>query len=180
VTRRCSPTPTTSIPGWRSIGRPRRLDTVPWESTTRGGHLRKRPKMHTTPEVLLRQALHRLGVRFRLHRKLAPGCTPDIVLPSRMLAIFVDGDFWHSCPVHGRKTPFSGPNALLWEEKMSRNRARDRRSTELAVTAGWRVVRVWECVIMRDPPHAARSVIAGCAPEPEPTTKRKALPEEVC
>ena len=58
------------------------------------------------------------GLRFRLQRQLAKGCTPDIVMPGRRLAIFVDGCFWHGCPKHGRKSAFTGPNAQLWAEKM--------------------------------------------------------------
>jgi DNA mismatch endonuclease, patch repair protein len=108
-----------------------------WASTDRGKHLRGRKKVSTAPEVLLRKALHALGARFRLHRRLAKGCTPDIVMPSRRLAVFVDGDYWHSCPVHGRTRPFTGPNAVLWEEKMARNKERDLRSTRLAEEVGW-------------------------------------------
>ena len=68
-------------------------------------------KANTAPEVLLRQAVHAAGGRFRLHRRIAKGCTPDFVLPSRRVAVFVDGCFWHGCPEHGRKTPWTGPNA---------------------------------------------------------------------
>ncbi|MEU7475453.1 very short patch repair endonuclease [Lentzea sp. NPDC042327] len=132
-----------------------------WVSTTAGTHLRGRRKVDTEPEMMLRRALHALGARFRLHRKLAPGCTPDIVMPSRRIAVFVDGDYWHSCPAHGRKTAFTGPNADLWREKMRRNRERDERSSRLAVEAGWQVVRMWECVVRRDPEKAARAVLRG-------------------
>lgn len=132
-----------------------------WISTRSGTHLRGRAKTSTEPEVLLRRALHARGVRFRLHRRLAQGCTPDLVLPSRKIAVFVDGDFWHGCPVHGRKTPFTGPNAALWEQKMQRNRERDQRSTRLAEEAGWRVVRLWECVVRADPDASVDRVLSG-------------------
>lgn len=97
--------------------------------------------------MLLRRALHAQGGRYRLHVRLAKGCTPDLLMPSRRLAVFVDGDFWHSCPVHGRHTPFTGPNAARWADKMQRNRERDARSTQLATDLGWRVVRFWECEV---------------------------------
>lgn len=80
-------------------------------------------------------------------------------MPSRMLAVFVDGCFWHNCPEHGRKTPFTGPNAALWELKMARNAERDVRSTELAESLGWRVHRFWECQVQRDPGGVARELI---------------------
>jgi DNA mismatch endonuclease, patch repair protein len=135
-----------------------------WVSTDRGRHLAKRKNEGTVPEVLLRKALHAAGARFRLHRQLAKGCTPDLVLPGRRLAIFVDGCFWHGCPKHGRKTPWAGPNASLWEEKMSRNRERDERSTRLAVEAGWTVMRVWECEVSADPGSVAESALTGGPP----------------
>lgn len=115
--------------------------------------------MNTEPELLLRRALHAMGARFRLHRTLAKGCTPDLVLPRYRIAVFVDGDYWHGCPVHGRQKPFTGPNADLWERKMERNRERDARSTALAEEQGWTVVRLWECTIRSDASAAACAVL---------------------
>lgn len=132
-----------------------------WVSTAEGRHLHRRRKKDTVPEVLLRRALHAAGARFRLHRRLAPSCTPDIVLPGRHLAVFVDGDYWHSCPRHGRATPFTGPNADLWEEKLRRTRERDRQSTVAAQELGWTVVRVWECTVRADPAGVAAAVLDG-------------------
>lgn len=137
-----------------------------WTSTSEGRHLRGRKKVGTEPELLLRRALHAAGCRFRLHRHIAPGCTPDLVLPRHGIAVFVDGDYWHSCPVHGRKTPFTGPNAERWEQKMRRNRERDERSTALAEEHGWTVLRIWECAIRADPDGAARTILERRAPGP--------------
>ena len=131
-----------------------------WVSTNAGRHLAGRKKVNTSPEVELRSAIHAAGGRFRLHRRIAKGCTPDIVLPGRRLAVFVDGCFWHGCPDHGRKTPWTGPNASLWAEKMRRNAERDERSTALAQEAGWEVVRVWECAVRTDPAGVARDLLA--------------------
>lgn len=131
-----------------------------WTPTSRSGHLAGRKKFDTEPELLLRRALHAAGARFRLHRRLARGCTPDVVLPGRRVAVFVDGCYWHSCPKHGRKRPFTGPNATLWEEKMQRNKERDIRATELAEGAGWTVVRVWECEVKASPGDAAARVLS--------------------
>lgn len=137
-----------------------------WKTTAEGQHLHGRRKNNTEPELLLRRALHAAGARFRLHRRIAPGCTPDIVLPKHGLAVFVDGDYWHSCPVHGRKRPFTGPNAELWERKMQRNRERDERSTKLARENGWTVLRLWECTVRADPAKAAQAVLDRHAPDP--------------
>ncbi len=121
-----------------------------WVSTDHSPALSGRRSKDTEPEVILRRALHAAGGRFRLHPRLARGCTPDLVLPRRRLAVFVDGDYWHGCPVHfGDRHP-SGPNAALWRAKFDATAARDARSTLIAVDAGWHVVRVWECEIRTD------------------------------
>jgi DNA mismatch endonuclease (patch repair protein) len=57
------------------------------------------------------------------------------------VAVFVDGCFWHSCPVHGSKPK---ANAAWWEEKLARNLQRDRDTDVRLAAEGWRVVRVWE------------------------------------
>ena len=129
-------------------------------STKAGAHLARRRKVNTAPEVLLRRAVHAAGGRFRLHRQIAKGCTPDFVLPRRGVAVFVDGCFWHGCPRHGRKTPWTGPNAELWAEKMRRNTERDRRALTLAEEHGWRVIRVWECDVRNDPSGVAQQVLS--------------------
>lgn len=130
-----------------------------WVSTAEGRHLSKRRKTNTSPEVELRKAVHAAGGRFRLHPQIAKGCTPDFVLPGRRVAVFVDGCFWHGCPEHGRKKPWTGPNAELWAEKMQRNQERDERSTRIAEEQGWRVVRVWECQVRNDPDGVAAGVL---------------------
>lgn len=135
-----------------------------WVSTAAGTHLAGRRKEHTAPEMLLRKALHAAGARFRLHPRLARGCTPDLVLPGRRIAVFVDGCFFHSCPQHGRRTPWTGPNAALWEQKMARNQANDARSSRLAAELGWQVVRLWEHEITGDAAGAAQRVLTTTRP----------------
>ena len=136
----------------------------PWTSTDDGRHLRGRRNRDTVPEMLLRKALHAAGYRFRLQRRIAAGCTADLVLPRLRVAVFVDGDFWHGCPQHHPTDPFTGPNAQLWHAKIARNRARDQRATTVAEQAGWRVVRVWECEVREDPSAAARLVVSAGSP----------------
>jgi len=131
-----------------------------WISTDRSAHLRGRRSRDTEPELLLRRALHAAGVRFRLQRRLTPGCRPDVVLPRHRVAVFVDGDFWHGCPTHGPQD-FSGPNAALWRDKLERNRQRDRQATIRAQGLGWTVIRLWECHVRADPAACAAAVMAG-------------------
>ncbi|MDE2433807.1 MAG: DNA mismatch endonuclease Vsr [Burkholderiales bacterium] len=97
----------------------------------------------TKPEILVRKALFAAGYRFRLHRKDLPG-TPDIVLPSRRIAIFTHGCFWHQhagCKL--AKTPST--NIDFWTLKLSTNKARDLAALEKLKALGWRTLVVWEC-----------------------------------
>ena len=78
---------------------------------------------NTKPEIIVRSAAHKLGFRFRIHRKDLPG-NPDIVFPSRRVVIFVHGCFWHGhdCQ-HGKRLPIT--NAEYWHDKIKRNIERD-------------------------------------------------------
>lgn len=97
----------------------------------------------TSPERALRKELHAAGYRYRVD--FAPGPDrrrrADIVFTRLRIAIFVDGCFWHSCPVHGTvpKT-----NADYWVPKLERNRLRDVETTRALEADGWAVIRVWE------------------------------------
>lgn len=102
----------------------------------------------TKPEVFVRSVLHRMGYRFRLHRKDLPG-NPDIVLPKHRTAVFIHGCFWHQHP-GCRKATVPQNNRDYWERKLSRNVERDALSVRALEEAGWRVVILWECEIPRD------------------------------
>ena len=96
----------------------------------------------TQPEKFVRSLLHRLGYRFRLHRKDLPG-TPDIVFPSRRLVIFVHGCFWHGHGCRIGQLPKS--HLEYWYPKIQANRERDQRKKLALENAGWRVAVVWQC-----------------------------------
>lgn len=98
---------------------------------------------NTIPEKRVRRLLHRMGLRFRLHRRDLPG-TPDIVLPGRRTVILVHGCFWHrheGCP--RASTPAT--NTERWRLKFERNVARDAAARMALEMLGWRVLVVWEC-----------------------------------
>lgn len=101
----------------------------------------------TKPELTLRSALHRLGFRFRLHRKNLPG-TPDIVMPGRMTAIFVNGCFWHRHEGCKRAT-LPSTRSEFWSAKLQKNVERDALATEQLERLGYRVLVFWECEIRR-------------------------------
>ena len=94
------------------------------------------------PELKVRSIVHRLGYRFRLHRKDLPG-KPDLVFVSRRKVIFVHGCFWHSHGCRVSHTPKS--NADYWGPKLARNVFRDHRNIEALREAGWRSFVIWEC-----------------------------------
>lgn len=98
---------------------------------------------NTTPELATRKLLHRLGYRYRLHRKDLPG-TPDICFPARRKAIFVHGCFWHrheGC----RRTTMPKVRTSFWEEKFRQNIERDYRKIVALRELGWNTLVVWEC-----------------------------------
>ena len=100
---------------------------------------------NTRPEVAVRKLLFASGYRFRLHRKDLPGA-PDIVLPSRRIAIFVHGCFWH---MHGgcKSAKLPKTRSAFWVAKLSGNVARDLHAVTALNELGWRVLTVWECSI---------------------------------
>ena len=100
-------------------------------------------RAHTKPEVVVRQVLHRMGLRFRLQRKDLPG-TPDIVLPKHRTAIFVHGCFWHRHEDCSKAT-MPKTRVEFWSNKFSQNVCRDQRNVHALETTGWTVLVVWEC-----------------------------------
>ncbi len=97
----------------------------------------------TTPELTVRSLLHRLGHRFRLHRKDLPG-QPDIVLPKHQTVVFVHGCYWHrhkGCSF--AYTPKSRKE--FWQRKFEENVERDKRTKRQLRNLGWRIITVWEC-----------------------------------
>lgn len=98
---------------------------------------------NTKPELVVRQALHSLGFRFRLHKKDLPG-KPDIVLAKYKTCIFVHGCFWHQHPGCKRASRPSS-NIQFWDSKLKRNIERDKENMEALARLGWRVIVIWEC-----------------------------------
>jgi DNA mismatch endonuclease (patch repair protein) len=97
----------------------------------------------TAPEMAVRRMAHRMGYRFRLHRKDLPG-KPDLVFPRLRKVVFVHGCFWHG---HGCARGARAPkaNAAYWRAKIGRNRVRDARNLLALKAEGWRAAVVWEC-----------------------------------
>lgn len=103
---------------------------------------------NTKPEVFVRSVLHRMGYRFRIHRKDLPG-NPDVVLPKHRTLIFVHGCFWHQHP-GCRKATIPRNNREYWERKLRRNVERDAKARRALAEQGWKVLILWECEIPRE------------------------------
>lgn len=100
-------------------------------------------RSNTQPELALRSELHSRGLRFRVDRAAIVGLRSraDIVFGPAKVAVYVDGCFWHSCPVH---TTVPSTNTAWWVEKLAKNVSRDAETDRRLREAGWHVVRVWE------------------------------------
>lgn len=110
----------------------------------------------TLPERTVRSLAHRLGYRFRLHRKGLPG-RPDLVFVRHQLAVFVHGCFWHR---HAGCTNCTTPKtrADFWQRKFEGNMARDRRNCEDLTRLGWKSLVIWECET--EDPARLRAILA--------------------
>ncbi len=109
----------------------------------RSWNMSRIPGRNTVPEKLVRSLLHRMGYRFRLHRRDLPG-KPDIVMPRYHTVIFVHGCFWH---FHGgcKAARIPKTRSIWWQEKLTQNTARDKRHRNALRHLCWRVLTVWEC-----------------------------------
>lgn len=113
----------------------------------RSENMRRIRAKDTTPELLVRQALHRMGLRFRLHASALPG-KPDVVLRRHHAVVLVHGCFWHQ---HRHCIDGRVPKTRLeyWKPKLDRNVERDRRNRRQLAQLGFRVLVVWECEARR-------------------------------
>lgn len=101
---------------------------------------------NTSPELAVRRALYASGLRYRVHQRVH-GARPDIVFGRRKIAVFIDGCFWHMCPVHFR---LPSTNAAYWKKKVNSNVERDSRQDRELKALGWTVLRFWEHEVDKD------------------------------
>lgn len=108
----------------------------------------------TKPELLLRSAVHALGLRYRVSGRPLKEVrrTADLLFTQAKVAVFLDGCFWHGCPMHHKP---AATNSEFWAAKVERNRERDRDTDRRLAEAGWFAVRVWE---HEDPTKAAERI----------------------
>lgn len=109
------------------------------------------------PEIILRQALWKKGIRYRKNYKRLPGC-PDIVLTRYKIAIFVDGDFWHARGYQDNPGSQINTNKSFWQQKLTRNVERDKEVNDRLTQMGWLVLRFWESDICKNLPHVLEEI----------------------
>lgn len=119
------------------------MDTV--DRHTRSRIMAAVGQKNTGAEMKLRRALHRSGLRYRLHDRKLPG-SPDLVLPRFHAVVFVHGCYWHAHGCHRSTVPKS--RKVFWTEKFDANRERDERNIASLLEEGWRVLIVWECTLV--------------------------------
>lgn len=95
---------------------------------------------NTGPELVLRRAAWARGLRYRLNVRIGRA-RPDLVFVGARLAVFVDGCFWHCCPLHGG---WPKGNNVFWKVKLDRNVERDAETNRTLIATGWKVLRFWE------------------------------------
>jgi DNA mismatch endonuclease (patch repair protein) len=128
------------------------MDTL--SKTRRSWNMSRIRSKHTQPERIVRSLLHRMGFRFRLHRRDLPGC-PDIVLPRYRSVVLVHGCFWHRHK--GCKYAYSPKSRTrFWLRKFQENVARDRLCRSRLGRLRWRPLVVWECELENPARLAAR------------------------
>ncbi len=119
----------------------------------------------TGPEMIVRRAAHRMGLRFRLYGKELPG-KPDLVFPRWRTVVFVNGCFWHR---HANCSKATTPksNIEFWNEKFEKNVERDNNNYHILENLGWRVVVIWQCQI-KDIDQATRILKGIFSPDGNP------------
>lgn len=112
---------------------------------TRSENMSRIRSRDTGPELTVRRAFWKAGLRYRLYDKQLPG-SPDIVFPGRRTVVFVHGCFWHC---HEGCINFRIPKTRTewWYAKLMRNKARDAETRAKLEAAGWRVIVIWECEV---------------------------------
>lgn len=113
------------------------------------------------PEIRIRNLLHAAGLRYRVDRRIGAGasaCRPDIVFGPARVAVFIDGCFWHSCPVHGHVPQV---NRDYWAPKLARTVERDKRQVAILGEMGWEVLRIWEHEDAASAADRIRHVVVG-------------------
>ncbi|WP_330175655.1 very short patch repair endonuclease [Streptomyces sp. NBC_01498] len=119
------------------------MNTAKPSSAAVSARMSRQARRDTKPEVAVRKLLHASGHRYRVNARVPdmPRRSVDIMFTRAKVAVFLDGCFWHGCPVHATQPK---ANAEWWREKLDKNIARDKETSGHLEAAGWTVLRFWE------------------------------------
>lgn len=128
--------------------RHRKKDPVPTSAQV-SARFARHPTRDTLPELGLRRALHQRGFRYRVDFPPLAGLRrrADIVFTRAQVAVYVDGCYWHGCPVHCKP---SGRNVRWWRDKIEATGRRDSDTDAKLTEQGWIVVRIWSHMPVED------------------------------
>lgn len=132
------------------------MDDVRPSSPGVSARMSRQASKDTSAELAVRRLLHEAGLRYRVEYPV-PGMARrriDVAFTRAQVAVLIDGCFWHGCPQHATHPK---ANAEWWRNKLDRNMARDRETTEHLTAIGWMVLRFWE---HEDPKDVATRVKA--------------------
>ena len=110
---------------------------------------------NTKPEITIRKMIWSKGFRYRIHDKTIFG-TPDISNKSRGIVIFVDGCFWHGCPICYKEPK---TNTVFWRNKIQRNREMRDKVKKILKRDGWKIIEIWEHQINKNPHMIANKIV---------------------
>ncbi len=127
----------------------------------RSCNMKRIPSKDTKPEVQLRKALWRRGLRYRKNYRFLHG-SPDIALTHQKIAIFVDGDFWHAKDHQEHPGEQIRTRPEYWVPKLTRNVEHDKEVNDALTEAGWLVLRFWESDIKKDLNGCVNKILEYC------------------
>lgn len=129
--------------------------------------MKRQKRADTKPELAIRKLIHARGLRYRVDASVPTVGVrrrADMLFTRAKVAVFVDGCYWHVCPIHGTRPK---ANAEWWAEKFAGNVERDRDTDRRLEELGWKVVRIWE---HEDPAEAADRVAAAVRQSSSPSS----------
>lgn len=113
----------------------------------------------TEPEMVIARFLKKSRLRFRRYNERLPG-KPDFTLPEYRLIVNVDGEFWHGRDFNRWKKSLKP----YWLNKITRNILRDRRNGRKLRASGWKVIRIWDTDVLRDPAKCLSRILCAISP----------------
>jgi DNA mismatch endonuclease, patch repair protein len=108
---------------------------------------------NTKPELYIFNALNLLKIKYKKHYKILG--KPDVAFPDKKIAVFINGEFWHGRHFHQEKNNYKE----FWVDKISKNMKRDKKNYRLLKNEGWKVIKIWDKDIKKQPKREIQKII---------------------